>query len=89
MTKLTLALALGIVLASCNNMTLKDPDTKDTVTVPSINNTGTSITLRIMTMQGHDYIVVDAYKGGGICHSETCRCKKSSNKVTELLDTHG
>jgi competence protein ComGC len=43
--------------------------------IKSVSNTGGSIALRLTQFQGHDYIVMDGYKQGGICHSESCPCK--------------
>lgn len=40
----------------------------------STQNAG-DIDIRIVKVQSHDYIVLDGYKQGGICHSESCPCK--------------
>jgi hypothetical protein len=36
---------------------------------------GTSMSLIIVNLKGHEYVVMDGYKQGGICHAESCPCK--------------
>ena len=31
-------------------------------------------------IEGHDYIIFDGYRKGGIIHSESCPCKKEAKK---------
>ncbi len=70
-----LALVLGLVgLASCDNVNVvaPSPDQKE---IESLGNTGGTFTVRLVKFQGHDYVVMDGFKQGGICHSESCECK--------------
>lgn len=30
----------------------------------------------VVTIEGHKYIIYDAYHAGGIVHAESCKCKK-------------
>ena len=67
-----LALVFGVALASCTNENI--PQVKPAITVQG-QSTGTSISLVIVKLKGHDYVVMDGYKQGGICHAESCPCK--------------
>ncbi len=29
----------------------------------------------VVNIQGHDYLIYRGYSKGGICHSESCKCK--------------
>ena len=30
-----------------------------------------------ISIDGHDYLIYSHYPAGGICHSESCRCRKA------------
>lgn len=32
-----------------------------------------------IVFEGHEYLVDEGYRKGGICHSESCPCKKRQN----------
>ena len=71
MKRLVLVLALG-VLASCD---VKSNQPDSLVTIQSQSNVGGEMNFVIIDLKGHEYIVFDGYKQGGICHSESCPCK--------------
>ena len=71
MKKLALVLALGS-LASCGVKSNK-PDSL--VSIQSQSNAGGDMNFIIIEVKGHEYIVFDGYKQGGICHAESCPCK--------------
>jgi uncharacterized lipoprotein YajG len=68
-----LALVFGVALASCH------PDNKAVEVKPEITvqaqMAGTSMSLIIVKLKGHDYVIMDGYKQGGICHAESCLCR--------------
>jgi hypothetical protein len=74
MKKLALVFVVALGFTSCDNISVvaPNPDQKE---IKSLGNTGGTITLRLIKFQGHDYVVMDGYKQGGICHSESCPCK--------------
>ncbi|CAB4160279.1 hypothetical protein UFOVP723_125 [uncultured Caudovirales phage] len=72
MKKLALVLVLGS-LASCNFKEAHKPDPM--LTLQSNSNSGTELNFITVKISGHDYIVMDGYKSGGICHAESCSCK--------------
>jgi C4-type Zn-finger protein len=74
MKKLMMILVVMMVVTSCDNISTKKSDSTSKY-IKSVSNTGGSITLRLTQFQGHDYVVMDGYKQGGICHSEACKCK--------------
>ena len=39
-------------------------------------NTTIGVRIYSIEIEGHDYIVFDGYRKGGIVHSESCPCKK-------------
>jgi hypothetical protein len=71
MKKLALALALGVVLVSCNG----GKEVNSEVTILS-NHNGTDIDIKVIEIRGHEYVILDGNKQGGICHAESCACKK-------------
>jgi len=72
MKKLALVLALGVALVSCGVKSNK-PDSL--VSIQSQSNAGGDMNFIIIEVKGHEYIVFDGYKQGGICHAESCPCK--------------
>ena len=43
-------------------------------------NTTIGVRMYSIEIEGHDYIVFDGYRKGGITHSESCPCKKEAKK---------
>ena len=43
-------------------------------------NTTIGVRIYSIEIEGHDYIVFNGYRKGGITHSESCPCKKEANK---------
>lgn len=74
MKNLVLVFVVGLLGVSCNTISTTKPTTPSK-SLKSVSNTGSSFTLRLVKFQGHDYIVMDGYKQGGMCHSEACKCK--------------
>jgi hypothetical protein len=74
MKKLALVFVVALGFTSCDNISVvaPNPDQKE---IKSLGHTGGTITLRLIKFQGHNYVVMDGYKLGGICHSESCPCK--------------
>ena len=72
MKKVLVAVVLGVALVGCEIDTKAGPSSE--TSFRSAQNAG-DIDIRIVKVQGHDYIVLDGYKQGGICHSESCPCK--------------
>jgi uncharacterized lipoprotein YajG len=68
-----LALVLGVALASCHPAD-NAVEVKPEVTVRA-QMAGTSMSLIIVNLKGHEYVVMDGYKQGGICHAESCPCR--------------
>ena len=71
MKKVLVAVVLG-VLASCD---VKSNQPDSLVTIQSTSNVGGEMNFVIIDLKGHEYVVFDGYKQGGICHSESCPCK--------------
>ena len=65
MKKLALAFTVVVALVSCNR------DVKPSAEY-AISSTAE---IRVIKIQGHDYLIYDGFKQGGICHSESCPCK--------------
>jgi hypothetical protein len=72
MKKLALVFGVAVALASCSTNNI--PEVKPEITVQA-QMAGTSISLIIVKLKGHEYVVMDGYKQGGICHAESCPCK--------------
>ena len=73
MKKLALALGVAVALVSCNEN--RGIAVKPKLTIQTNQGPAYDIELKIIKLQGHEYIVMDGYKQGGICHSESCPCK--------------
>jgi len=73
MKKLALVFVVALGFTSCDNVSVvaPSPDHKE---IESASHTGT-FTIQLVKFQGHDYVVMDGYNQGGICHSESCPCK--------------
>jgi hypothetical protein len=69
MKKLALVFGLAVALTSCSI----DPSVKrsKSVTVATDGSTVTEVTFK-----GHEYLAFDCDRGGSLCHSESCPCKK-------------
>ena len=67
MKKLALVFVVALGFTSCGPV----PDVKASRDY-SIN---VDESVRVITIEGHAYMVYDGYKSGGICHSESCPCK--------------
>lgn len=37
---------------------------------------GKDVATKVVTIEGHKYIIMDGYKCGSIIHAESCSCKK-------------
>ena len=68
MKKLALVLAVALGFTSCG---ADKPD----VQASKDYKINIDESVRVMTIEGHDYMIYDGYKSGGICHSESCPCK--------------
>ena len=66
----TLAIASALCLAGCG---AKD----DSASAPSRERYfKKSASTFIYSIEGHEYIVFDGFRKGGIVHSESCTCKR-------------
>lgn len=74
MKKLTLVLVVGLLAVSCDAISISKTAAPGKY-LKSVSNTGGSIALRLIKLQGHDYVVMDGHQQGGICHAESCPCK--------------
>jgi len=63
MKKLALMLGVAVILASCS---------KQGHNIYYSNGTDDVF---VANIQGHDYLIYSGYSKGGICHSESCKCK--------------
>jgi hypothetical protein len=75
MKKLALVFVVALGFTSCDNIITDARTSPDRKEIKSLGGAGGSIKLRLIKFQGHDYVVMDGYKQGGICHSESCPCK--------------
>lgn len=74
MKKLVLLLGL-VALASCDNVSVVAPSPDQKEIEIAKRTSMNSFTVQKVEFQGHDYVVMDGYNQGGICHSESCACK--------------
>jgi hypothetical protein len=65
MKKLALVFVVALGFTSCSH---------DVESFREYNITGVT-SIKIMKIEGHDYLIYDGFKQGGICHSESCPCK--------------
>ena len=60
----TLLLIIALVLGGCVRPEIKQAE-----------RTNFEYDVYIDTLRGHEYIIYDGYKSGGIIHAEHCQCK--------------
>ena len=70
MKQLALVFVVALLAVGCT----KGTKVKSEMTIVSEVNSF-DINIKIVRIQGHDYMIFDGYKQGGICHSESCPCK--------------
>jgi hypothetical protein len=70
MKKLALALGVAVVLVSCS----EGKEVNSETTLQSEHN-ASDIDIKVIEIRGHEYVILDGYKQGGICHAESCPCK--------------
>lgn len=68
----TLAIASALCLAGCgvNDDSASDPSKE------KYFKQSASTCIYAIEIEGHEYIVFDGFRKGGIVHSESCTCKK-------------
>ena len=69
-----LVIASALCLLGCEEHTDYEPAQSN---VKYIMRTFSTVIYSIC-IEGHDYIVFDGYRKGGIVHSESCPCKKEN-----------
>ena len=70
-----LVIASALCLSGCEEHTDSEPAQSN---VKYIMRTFSTVIYSIC-IEGHDYILFDGYRKGGIVHSESCPCKKEDN----------
>lgn len=63
---------LGSILVGCDNPSTGNVSDKDNMWISH----GRFAATKVVEIEDHTYIILDSYKGGGIIHAESCRCKK-------------
>lgn len=64
-------IGLGFMLVGCNTSFEDSPD-KDKTWILH----GNDVVTKVVTIEGHRYVIMDGFKCGGIIHAESCGCKK-------------
>lgn len=62
----------GFTLAGCGGTSYEDAPDKDNTWISH----GNDVTTKVVTIEGHRYVIMDGFKSGGITHAESCNCKK-------------
>lgn len=62
----------GFKLAGCDGTSYEDAPDKDNTWISHGNNVAT----KVVTIEGHRYVILDRYYSSGIIHAESCGCKK-------------
>ena len=70
-----LVIASALCLAGCEEHTASEQSQPN---VKYLMRTFSTVIYSIC-IEGHDYIVFNGYRKGGITHSESCPCKKEDN----------
>ena len=68
-----LVIASALCLAGCEEYEQVQPNGK-------YSNPTIGVIIYSIEIEGHDYIVFNGYRKGGITHSESCPCKKEAKK---------
>ena len=71
--KYIIAAAAALVLAGCHEY--EQVQTKVKYYNPTIG-----VRIYSIEIEGHDFILFNGYRKGGITHSESCQCKKEDAK---------
>lgn len=64
-------ISLSTMLVGCGTSYEAAPD-KDNSWIQH----GNEVTTKVVTIEGHKYIIMDGFHSGGIIHAESCGCKK-------------
>ena len=71
--KYIIAAAAALVLAGCYEY-------EQVQTKGKYYDKTTGVRIYSIEIEGHDYILFNGYRKGGITHSESCQCKKEDAK---------
>lgn len=63
---------LGSILVGCDNPSNENVSDKDNMWISH----GRFAVTKVVEIEDHTYIILDAYKGASIIHAESCSCKK-------------
>ena len=72
----TLAAASALCLAGCG----VDVDSTSTPSVERYFKKSASTFIYSIEIEGHEYIIFDGMRKGGIVHSESCPCRKGGEE---------
>ena len=72
--------ALIIVSALCISGCEEHTDSASTQSNGKYFNNSFGACIYSVEIEGHEYIIFDGYRKGGIIHSESCPCKKDEAK---------
>jgi hypothetical protein len=75
MKKLALVFVVALGFTSCDNVSVVAPSPNQKEIESASRTYTNTIALQMVKFQGHDYVVMEGYNKGCICHSESCPCK--------------
>lgn len=74
-----LIIASALCLAGCEEYEYEQFQTQQFKTKVKYYNPTIGVRIYSIEIEGHDYILFNGYRKGGITHSASCPCKKEDN----------